>query len=102
MTAKVLSLDAHRPHLSGRARCTACEHEWVAVAPVGTVWLDCPECGTERGLMVYPVGPQDGELEYQCNCGGYVFGIRSNETGDVWIYCVSCGTVQDPWRPIDD
>jgi hypothetical protein len=25
------------PHLSGMARCLACRHEWVAVAPVGTI-----------------------------------------------------------------
>ena len=37
------------PHLSGAAVCLACKHEWVAVAPVGTVWMECPACSLERG-----------------------------------------------------
>lgn len=37
------------PHLSGAAVCLACKHEWVAVAPVGTVWMECPACSIERG-----------------------------------------------------
>ena len=102
MTDNVVSLAANRQHLSGLAHCTACKHEWVAVAPVGTVWLECPSCGTERGLMKSPVEPNDGEMEFRCNCGCRIFGIRSNETGDVWIFCVSCGTVQDPWSGIDE
>ena len=32
------------PHISGDARCLACKHEWVAVAPIGTIWLECPAC----------------------------------------------------------
>jgi len=102
MTSNVVSLAAHRPHLAGNARCTACGHEWVAVAPIGSTWLRCPVCETERGLMKGPVQPNEGELTFSCNCGCDVFGIRSNETGNVWIYCVACGTVQDPWRSIDE
>lgn len=40
------------PHLSGKARCLACKHEWVAVAPVGVVWMECPACTLERGRYV--------------------------------------------------
>src|SRR5688500_17935527 len=55
----VVSLAAHReansPHLSGEAKCAKCGREWVAVCPVGTVWLECPGCGSECGVMRGPV-----------------------------------------------
>lgn len=33
------------PHEVGVARCDVCTHEVVAVAPVGTDDMECPNCG---------------------------------------------------------
>ncbi len=29
----------------GWANCTSCGHDWVAVRPVDTTFLQCPKCG---------------------------------------------------------
>ena len=55
------------PHLSGSAVCLACKHEWVAVAPVGTVWMECPACSLERGRYHGPV--QLDRDHWHCHCG---------------------------------
>jgi hypothetical protein len=73
-------------HNAGEAKCCHCKHEWVAVAPVGTVWLECPKCETWHGLMKGPVYP-DG-AQWTCNCGCYVFVV--SETTN--ILCAVCGT----------
>lgn len=39
------------PHLCGKAYCIGCQHTWDAVAPVGTVWLECPKCKTPKGRL---------------------------------------------------
>lgn len=103
MTAKVISLAERRPHISGNARCSACGHEFVAVVPVGDVWFECPNCGTERALMRYPVLDEPAWPNvFACNCGCDVFAIRSDEVGDVRIACLACGETQNPWRSIDE
>jgi len=33
------------PHLVHEAVCFYCTKMWVAVAPVGTTELECPQCG---------------------------------------------------------
>jgi len=76
-----------QPHLSGAAVCLACRHEWVAVAPVGTVWMDCPACGLERGRYRGPVGL--GGLHWHCKCGNDLF--HATQDG---MYCPNCGEWQ--------
>lgn len=49
---EVIDFQAFRPHLVGKATCLACSHEWTAVAPIGTLWLTCPECTLERGRLI--------------------------------------------------
>lgn len=71
------------PHISGKAHCIACKHEWVSVAPVGTVWLTCPECQTEKGLMKFPCVREGGndlfhatkDRFYCPNCGNWQNGF---------------------------
>lgn len=60
------------PHAEGAARCLACQHEWRAVAPIGTTDLECPECGTVRGVWKYNFQPAGGEV-WQCDCGASYF-----------------------------
>jgi hypothetical protein len=39
--------EASEHYVNSGAYCVACGYEWVAVAPVGTVGLECPnpDCG---------------------------------------------------------
>ena len=89
--AEILSLAAAReeraPHLSGRAMCLGCRHAWQAVAPVGTVILDCPKCGLEKGRYVGLV--ETDTPRWTCDCGNDLFHITTND-----IYCVGCGIKQ--------
>ena len=87
----VVSLDDKRagrmPHLSGEARCMLCGKEWVAVAPVGTPWLECPECHSEKGYMKFQV--QRTGSEWICNCGNDLFRVTPDG-----YYCPNCGEWQ--------
>lgn len=79
---------ARSPHLSGDAKCLACGHQWVAVAPVGTVWLECPACSLERGRYVAQVerpGPH-----WHCGCGNDLFRVTPDGP-----YCPNCGAELD-------
>lgn len=73
------------PHLSGSAKCLACDHQWVAVAPIGVDWFECPSCHTQRGTWIHPVGLPDGSSRWVCNCGGDVFFVLSTH-----LVCVRC------------
>lgn len=75
------------PHLSGLARCLACRHEWVAVAPAGAAWLDCPKCSLERGRYIGHV--QKDVPHWHCNCGNDLFYVTQDG-----YYCPNCGVYQ--------
>lgn len=77
------------PHMTGKARCIQCGHEWVAVAPVGTVFLECPECRTEKGRFIGACAPQEGTEVRECNCGNQLFYLTRE--GHM---CANCGTYQ--------
>lgn len=92
MSGDVVELDSYRPHLSGEARCLECSHTWVAVAPVGTVMLYCPNCKTDKGVLRYRTEKESG-LVWRCNCGCDVFMLY-----DVGApMCVRCGLRADSW-----
>jgi hypothetical protein len=74
---------------SGEARCFQCEHTWVAVAPVGTVQLECPNCHTMKGLWKFPFAPSADTLIRVCNCGNDLF--RMTPEGHM---CANCGLYQ--------
>lgn len=88
MGAEVIPFRSHDPHLSGKARCCACRHDWVAVSPVGTDWLECPSCHLMKGRYVHPAIPS-GEEAWQCACGCDVFMITRRSA-----FCINCGTEQ--------
>ncbi len=75
------------PHSAGKAHCTACKHEWVGVVPVGTVWLTCPGCGAQKGLLTYPC-ERDG-LHWTCVCGNQLFNVMREG-----LYCPNFGDWQ--------
>jgi hypothetical protein len=76
------------PHLSGEAVCLHCKHEWVAVAPVGTVYLECPECAQQKGIFRWFCSP---EVKWACLCGNIHFQIVPGP----YIYCILCGTTSE-------
>lgn len=49
MTADIVNIASHRPNIAGPVVCTRCSHTWVAVRPVGVIFLECPSCGAHRG-----------------------------------------------------
>ena len=75
------------PHVSGPARCLACKHEWVAVAPTGVTWMECPSCSLIRGRFVFP-HQRDG-LVWKCFCENDLFHVTPDG-----VYCPNCGQWQ--------
>lgn len=72
------------PHRSGKARCLNCKHEWIAVAPIGTVDLQCTKCETFQGVFVGISAT--AFKQWRCQCGEYMFFID-----EISPYCVHCG-----------
>jgi hypothetical protein len=83
MTAEVVDINANRPHLSGKAKCLECHHEWVNVAPAGLHHFECPKCGLLKGVYHAVVMPD--EL-FQCHCG-----CASYFIGRYGCMCALCG-----------
>jgi hypothetical protein len=75
------------PHLSGKAHCMACGHEGVSVAPVGTVWMECPACHGEKSLFTH--GVEYPGKHWACACGNQFFHITPEG-----VYCPNCGDWQ--------
>lgn len=95
MSADIINLaqakQDREPHIEaveGKARCLACRHEWIAVAPVGVVWMECPSCSLERGRYIAQI-ERPGE-HWHCNCGNELF-FATNDG----FYCPNCGTWQN-------
>lgn len=87
----IIDLAAYRPHLSGRARCMHCKHEWQAVAPVGTI-LTCPSCDLSQGAFIGATLPPDGHLIWRCDCDNIFFVLRPDR-----IQCAHCGVTVQGW-----
>lgn len=79
-------------HLSGPARCYNCDHEWVAVTPTGSDWLECPRCHRWFGRSL-GVTNRPGHA-WHCKCGCDLF--RMAEGGSA--YCVDCGLFHEDFR----
>jgi len=75
-------------YISGQAICSACEHEYIAVAPAGVGLFECPECKTMKGRMKYEIVPDDGYV-WHCSCGCDLFRITPKAT-----ICINCGGEQ--------
>ncbi|WP_176929346.1 hypothetical protein [Novosphingobium aromaticivorans] len=81
------------PHLAGEALCIGCRHEWAGVAPVGVWQLECPSCGSLKGIWRYPVGGQQGDVVFKCNCGCEA--LTAYYHRDLFhLKCMSCGAEQ--------
>ena len=94
---KLISLDEHRPHLSGQALCLVCGYEWIAVAPVGIMHLECPKCERIQGVIKNAIEPSGEQSYYQCNCGESMFFALAMG----WLLCRKCGNTFWPWTDVD-
>jgi hypothetical protein len=92
VSGKIVSLDAARearsPHMTGRAVCLDCRHEWQAVAPTGIVWLVCPGCSLQRGRFLNHTEVESG-THWTCPCGCDLFYVTPTA-----FYCPNCGATQ--------
>lgn len=79
------------PHLAGEAVCLGCRRRWVSVAPVGVWQLECPECGTMKGIFTQPVGASEGDQVFVCDCGSEAL-TAYFRSGRFYFRCMSCGT----------
>jgi len=84
-------------HKSGRVKCGACKHEWVAVVPADAPeGFECPSCGTMRGMWNYPFDIEDGDASYRCGvCGHDGWILAAKKSGHRYIVCKACGNVDD-------
>lgn len=89
--ADIIDFNSKKAHLSGIAVCASCHHTWSAVAPVGTIQLQCPACTTMNGIWMNPVGLEPDIKVKTCSCGGQVFFI----TKEVY-HCIKCG-LEEPY-----
>lgn len=85
--------EARQPHWHGLVRCVGCQHEWEAVAPLGTLWLECPSCSSPKGHPKYPFGAQVGDAVFACKCGGEALTAYKRGT-HFYLRCMGCGTDQ--------
>lgn len=76
-------------HGVGEAFCIACDHRWTAVAPTGTIDLECPNCKSMKGQWAFAFSPEEGQLVRSCDCGNQLFLLTPE--GHM---CANCGLYQ--------
>lgn len=90
----VISLAGERekrsPHWSGCCICLGCKHEWVSVAPIGVMFVDCPSCGLPKGHPKHPFGASEGDSLFQCDCGSEALTAYFRK-GELRLMCMACG-----------
>ncbi len=84
------------PHISGPAVCQTCKYKWVAVCPAGTVVLECPSCGLNRGVYRDFIGVAPDDIKLCCGlCENDIFVFRVEPDDTTSIICMGCGDVKD-------
>jgi hypothetical protein len=86
MNDNIVPIKPPDPHMTGMVKCLSCRHEWVAVRPVGMVWLDCPACSLHMGRSMGPVDYSEPQLVWNCNCGNDLFYLTKKAAE-----CCVCG-----------
>ncbi len=74
------------PHAAGECICLTCKHEWVGVAAVGVIDLECPSCHTHKGVWKFAHHPGPDVEHYECKCGNRLFIITRD-----YHFCPNCG-----------
>ena len=90
MTNNIVDLDLYRPGIRGNALCLQCDNRWSAFAPLGTVELECSQCGTWKGVFEGMTAP---DTVWECSCGNQHFYIS-----DTGAMCAKCGLHQEVFR----
>lgn len=75
--------EEEKPHAYGTAICIDCKHEWMAVAPLETKWLECPQCSLIRGRFKYTY--HKDHPHWECTCGNDLFCVTPQG-----YYCPNC------------
>lgn len=83
--------EERKPHWTGTCKCIGCGHEYVGVAPLGVMFIDCPECGLPKGHPKHPFGAQEGDLFFRCVCGSEAL-TAYKRGGYFRTMCMACGT----------
>ena len=82
------------PHWAGECKCIGCGHRWVGVAPLGTMFVECPSCGLSKGHPYHPFGAGEaGDVVFKCNCGSEAM-TAYYRGGRFRFQCMSCGADQ--------
>jgi Zn finger protein HypA/HybF involved in hydrogenase expression len=84
--SNVISIQEKMPHNSGPAKCLNCNHEFVAVAPVGAVSFECPSCLLHKAVFAGVACPPEDDLVFRCNCGNENFNVLT-----YGVFCIQCG-----------
>lgn len=87
--SNIISLDEHRPHVSGEMKCMSCDHQFVGVVPAhrDLVGVECPKCGLHRAEFDGAFTFGEGYQVLVCNtCCGDVFRISTES-----YLCLKCG-----------
>lgn len=101
MSATIIQLrktEEREHHLSGGALCCQCGHKWAAMRPISTeIWLECPACHSQKGMLPWPIVPPEDSAMWTCDCLGSVFSVFVRKDDSMEIMCCSCGTYQTGW-----
>jgi Zn finger protein HypA/HybF involved in hydrogenase expression len=76
---------------TGKARCMVCGHEWLANAPAGTVYLECPGCRSMKGVFIGACSREGVDI-WGCGCGNQLF-----ELTKIGAFCPNCGVWVTGW-----
>lgn len=79
------------PHWQGKCKCIGCGHEWEGVAPIGTMFVDCPSCELPKGHPKHPFGCAEGDSVFKCSCGSEALTAYMHK-GRFNLRCMACGT----------
>lgn len=82
-----------REYLLGEAICTTCRHTWAAMVPMGSVWLECPDCGAHAGRFRMPF-VHEAEQHYVCHCDNDLLRVTEQR-----VYCPACGMTLSVPKP---
>ena len=60
MTADIIHIDEHRPHVVFEAVCLSCHHRWIAVMPEENLLnrLECPHAACQVVGLVINTGQE--------------------------------------------
>ena len=92
MTEIIKFSERDDPHVSSAARCAACHHEWMSVAPVGCDYLECPNCKRLWGQFKSMFEPPEGWLIRRHHCGNDLFYLTT-----AGPFCRGCGQTIVEW-----